>query len=389
METAIAYSMINRPEALQTALVDLAQAGSLALDLEMENHRHCYGLHVALIQISTPARNYIIDPLAPLDLKELGALLTNRNRELIIHDADFDQRACRQVYGWQLNNFFDTKIAAQLCGIRQFGLGHLLQAFLQIHTDKKFQRINWLKRPLPPAALDYAARDTASLHALKAILARRLTELGRLEWAREEFRRAEHGATTATSEPAHYRIKKSSTLTPRQLSVLAALVKFREQMARKLNVPVHFIMRNELLLQFAQVPPRTESAVRAVKGIHPLLYREPYGRRLCQAVADGLQAPEETHPCWQRRSPRPRAGWEDRLRAMQAWRRQHAARLDLEPHLLMANDVLQWCARHPGEPLAPEIAAQIRNWQKQWLWADFQKHFAVPDLAVSVKVLNK
>jgi len=70
---------------------------------------------------------------------------------------------------------------------------------LNIHGDKKFQKSNWLRRPLPTEALDYAARDTASLHALKDILARRLAELGRMDWAREEFLAAE-GVPTDLAE---------------------------------------------------------------------------------------------------------------------------------------------------------------------------------------------
>ncbi len=77
-----------------------------------------------------------------------------------MHDADFDRRACRQIYQWTLNHIFDTKIAAQLAGFRQFGLGSLLQELLGIQVNKKFQTCDWLKRPIPKDALDYAARDT-------------------------------------------------------------------------------------------------------------------------------------------------------------------------------------------------------------------------------------
>ena len=378
MNSPIRYQLIDHPQAMQSALTGLASIRSLALDLEMENSYHHYGLHVALIQVSTPdRRNYIFDPLSGIDISLLGTLLTNRHTELILHDADFDQRACTQVYQWTFNHVFDTKVAAQLCGFRHFGLGSLLKDLLNIQTNKKFQTFNWLKRPIRKDALDYAAGDTASLHALKAILARRLTELGRLAWAREEFLRLEHIPPPAPAVPAHYRIKKSSLLSPRQLAILRSLAAFRDQLARQLNRPVHYIIRNPILLQFAAHPPINEVALRRVKGLHPIMYRQATIQQFLQAVKQGQAAPEDTHPLRNKRAP-VKAGASQRLKIMQEWRRQIAARIDLEPYLLLSNDILQWCARNPGEPLIPSVAGQLRDWQKALLWQDFQRKFTVP-----------
>ena len=120
---SIRYEIIDRADTLRSALACLKGRRCLALDLEMENQRHHYGLHIALIQISTAEhRNFIFDPLAGLDLAPLNALFGDTRVELIVHDADFDRRACRQVYGLNLIHVFDTKIAAQLCGFRKFGL---------------------------------------------------------------------------------------------------------------------------------------------------------------------------------------------------------------------------------------------------------------------------
>lgn len=378
MDSSMRYKLIDNPQAMQAALKDMAPAPSLALDLEMENSYHHYGLHIALIQVSTPEqKNYIFDPLSGIDISLLGALLTNRNTELIVHDADFDQRACTQVYQWTLNHVFDTKVAAQLCGFRQFGLGSLLKDLLNIQTNKKFQTFNWLKRPIRKDALDYAARDTASLHALKAILTQRLAELGRLAWAREEFLRLEHIPPPEPAIPVHYRIKKSSLLSPRRLAILRSLAAFRDQTARCLNRPVHYIIRDPILLQFAAHPPANEVALRCIKGLHPIMYRKETIQRFLQTVKKGQAAPEDTHPFRKKRLP-VKAGTSQRLKAMQEWRRQAAAQLDLEPYLLLSNDILLWCARNPGEPLIPSVAARLRDWQKALLWEDFQRKFAVP-----------
>jgi ribonuclease D len=372
---SIRYAIIDRADALRSALACLKGRNCLALDLEMENQRHHYGLHIALIQISTAEHhNFIFDPLAGLDLTPLNAIFSNPQIELIVHDADFDRRACRQVYGLNLNHVFDTKIAAQLCGFRKFGLANLLQDLLNIRTDKKFQKIDWLKRPLSREALDYAARDTASLHTLKDILTRKLTELGRLDWAREEFRRAELIEPVPDLTPPHHRIKQSALLTPRQLAILGSLTRLRDEVARSVNRPVHFIVRNDLLLRMAVNPPATIQELRQVKSLHPAMYRDSLARRLLDAVRQGQSAPEETHPHLIKR-PRSKNGYEQRLKAMQAWRSLTAAPYGLEPYLLLSNDVIQWTARHSDQPMPPDVAGQIRTWQRQIVWEPFERQF--------------
>jgi len=374
----IRYEFIDRADALREALACLKGRRCLALDLEMENQRHHYGLHVALIQISTSEhRNFIFDPLAGLDLAPLNTIFSNPQIELIVHDADFDRRTCRQVYGLNLINVFDTKIAAQLCGFRKFGLASLLQDLLNIQTDKKFQKIDWLKRPLPKEALDYAARDTASLHTLKDILTRKLVELGRIDWAREEFRRAELIEPVADLAPSHHRIKQSALLTPRQLAILGSLTRLRDEVARSVNRPVHFIIRNDLLLRMAVQPPATIQELRQVKSLHPALYREHMAQRLLKAVRQGQSAPEEVHPHLIKR-PRSKPGYEQRLKAMQAWRALTAAPYGLEPYLMLSNDVLQWAARHSDQPMPPDVVGQIRTWQRKIVWERFERQFLAP-----------
>ena len=378
MQNPIVYTLVDRAEALPAALADLAASPSLALDMEMENSYHHYGLHIALIQISTAQqKHYIFDPLAAIDIQPLGALLTGRRKELILHDADFDLRACHQIYRWKLKRLFDTKLAAQLCGYRRFGLGHLLRDLLRIQVDKKFQTFDWMQRPLPPAALDYAARDTASLHALQTILTERLVALGRWTWAQEEFQRLERYPPRETPVAAHLRIKRSSLLTPRQLAVLHALTTFRDQMARNINRPVHYVIQDALLVQLAVQPPANAKALRAMRGMHPLIYRAANTRQLLEALAQGQAAPEEIHP-QRRQRPPSQAGYAQRLKALQEWRRARAKPLDLEPFLIWPNDALQWCARHPQEPLPADVASQIRAWQQEMFGDDFQRQCTKP-----------
>ena len=60
------------------------QEPMVAVDLEA-NSLFAYREQVCLLQFSTPHQDYIVDPLAGLDLSRLGELLANEKVEKIFH----------------------------------------------------------------------------------------------------------------------------------------------------------------------------------------------------------------------------------------------------------------------------------------------------------------
>lgn len=373
------YILVTSEQAFQSALSHLASSGSLAFDMEMENNYHRYGLHIALIQISEPAgANYIFDPLGGVDMSPLGGILAAPGKGLIVHDAGFDRRAAFHVYKWRFKNVFDTKIAAELCGIRSFGLGSLLESLFGVKTNKRFQKTDWMKRPLRSEALEYAYKDTCHLFAMKRMLEERLEALGRLEWAREEF-----GACDNRPDPAEAgsgggrpRIKGASRLSPEQQAVLRAVAEFREKTAQALDLPPHYVIKNETILSLALSPPRDLKSLAATPQMHRALYKPGNLKALFDAIKNGASSPEE-RIAGEKAGPRGISGekYKARLAAMQNWRRELGRKLDLEPHLLLANDVLKWRARHERDAFPPQVEAKIRNWQRTLLWEEFEKKF--------------
>jgi len=372
------YQLIAAQSGFASAIAQIGLSNPLAVDMEMENNLHHYGLHLALVQMATPANEvYVFDPVLLKDLKPLGALLTSGRHELIMHGADFDRRTCFQLHGWILDGIFDTQIAAMFCGFKQTGLANMLSQLFGVKTDKRFQKQDWLKRPLARAALEYAVKDVTFLHALREHLVARLIELGRIEWAKEEMAFANKNVTGGIPLPTHLRVKHSSGLAPRQLAVLKSLCDYRERMAQRLDRPLHFIIRDALLLEIVRHPPCDEKAVLGIKGMHPALYRRPEAADLIEAIRAGTRAPEETHHLWHGRKMPPERGWEERLDNMRAWRLDLSRKLNLEPQLVFNGEVMTCCARHPSRELLPVIAANIRNWQKKLLWPEFREKFHV------------
>ncbi|HXF25383.1 MAG TPA: ribonuclease D, partial [Gemmatimonadaceae bacterium] len=128
----------------------IADVREIALDTEGASF-HRYVDRIYLLQLSTQHHSAIIDPLHAGALPKLGALMENREVEVIFHDADYDLRLLRQDYGWHTTHVFDTRIAAQLLGIPAFGLAALLEKFFSVKLDKQHQRADWSMRPLTPS----------------------------------------------------------------------------------------------------------------------------------------------------------------------------------------------------------------------------------------------
>ena len=232
-----------QPVYLETAetaglfLDTLCGARELALDTEGASF-HRFVDRIYLLQLSTRNHSAIIDPLQTGTLPKLGALVQDRAVEVVFHDADYDLRLLRQDYGWCVTNIFDTRIAAQLVGIRSFGLAALLEKFYGVTLDKKHQRADWSMRPLTPSMLDYAAQDTRYLLDLRDELRTGLEQLGRIWRGRpKQFARVESGPLLPEDDPAtaFLRVKGARDLNRRELGLLRELVQWRDALARQLD----------------------------------------------------------------------------------------------------------------------------------------------------------
>src|SRR2546426_11657246 len=127
----------------------------VAVDTEAASF-HRYHDRIFLIQLSSPSRTEIIDPLAVADLSPVGRLLADPKVEKIFHDADYDLRILDRDYGFRARWLFDTRIAAQLAGEPAGGLAALVGKDARLKPAKEPPEAGWARRPLSPAMLAYA-----------------------------------------------------------------------------------------------------------------------------------------------------------------------------------------------------------------------------------------
>ncbi|MEO8591516.1 MAG: ribonuclease D [Flavobacteriales bacterium] len=360
-----AFELITDPEKLAERMRVLAGEAVLALDTEASSF-HRYKERVCLVQLSTRARTYLIDPLAIKDLAPLGALLGDPGMEVVIHDADYDLRILARHHGIRVENVFDTLVAAELLNEPEIGLAALLKKYQGVDVDKKFQKADWSKRPLPQPMLDYAAGDTSNLIALRDILEKKLKEKDRWSWAEEEFALLTDAPFNLADneEPGFLRIKGAKHLKPHQLAILREVHAWRETVAERLDRAPFMVLGNDVLLSLSTEPPASVQEFAQRKGVGERLV-EKHGKAVMQAVKHGLDLPKDQWPRLEKPKRWARDDeYEERLKRLKALRDQLTTQNDLRPGIVAANQMLADIARTlPGDLEALATLPGMRRYQ--------------------------
>ena len=357
--------------AVEQFIASIDGAPTLAVDTEGASF-HRYHDRIYLLQLSTQEHHAIIDPLRAGTLDTLGAVVESRGVEIVFHDADYDLRLLHQDYGWRVANIFDTRLAAQLLGIRAFGLAALLQSFFNVRLDKRFQRADWSMRPLSKEMLAYAAQDTMHLLELREQLRSQLEKRGRWSWAAEEFERLE-GTRWEEEDPASafLRMKGARDLSRRELAVLRELVPWREEVARELDRSTFRVVGNEVLLELSRRVPSSKAELGAIKGM-PRGMIETRSAGILEAIKRGVAVAESDLPRFPK-SPRwaRDPDFDDRVNRLRQVRDAKARDLDLEPGVLCPRERLEAIARKQATSLeALKDIPELRRWQIEVLGAD-------------------
>ena len=359
------FELITTKQALIACMERLAPEKVVALDTEASSF-HRFKERVCLVQLSTRGQTFLIDPMAVPDLAPLGKLLADPGMEIVIHDADYDLRMLAKHHGIRVENVFDTLVAAELVNEPEIGLAALLGKYQGLVIDKKFQKADWSKRPLPAPMLDYAAGDTSHLIALRDILEEKLQQKKRLSWAQEEFALLPNMpfSQAANEEPGFLRMKGAKSLKPDQLAVLRELHVWRDQIAEQQDRAAFMVLGNDVLLALAKEPPNGIEEVGALKGVNERII-ERYGKQVMMAIKRGQDLPKEQWP----RTERPKRwnrdnDYEERFKRLKQVREELTSAHDLRPGIVAANQLLADIARTlPGDIAALGALPGMRKYQ--------------------------
>jgi ribonuclease D len=336
METSLSSAPIwvNTPTSLTHLVRDLSTQPRLAIDTE-SNSLYAYQERVCLIQFSTASTDYLVDPLALSDLSELAPIFSNPDIEKVFHASEYDIICLRRDYQFSFTHIFDTMQAARILGRTAVGLGSILEAEFGLKLNKRYQRADWGIRPIPPDMLNYARLDTHYLLPLRDRLAEALQTAGLWQLAQEEFDRLCN--PSLPSENGYSRLLNNRELSARQNTVLHELCHYRDQQARRLNVPPFKVLSNDMLIEIAQHCPQTPVALENLTHL-PARLRTRHGEQILRAVQKGLSAPLAQRPC---PPPKPDEAYLTRAEKLREWRKQAAQQMGVESDIILPRETLE------------------------------------------------
>jgi len=296
MDTAPATRLANSADVDRAAQVARA-TGRFGIDTEfMSEGRYRALLCLVQVAVDNPDPQgdpllFLIDSLADVDVRPLAVLLGDPDIEVVLHAGRQDVAILRRAWDTELNNIFDTQIAAGFAGgSAQAGYGNLLGSVLGLRVGKTASYTRWDARPLTAEQLGYAAEDVAHLLQLADEIQRRLEATGRLEWAQEECRRLESATDERDPETAWERLPRVGQLDSRSRAVARELAAWRERTASELDRPVGSIVADPAMVELAKRRPSSTSGLEQIRGLHPPTIKRR-GQAILDAIARGRDAP--------------------------------------------------------------------------------------------------
>jgi ribonuclease D len=357
---------IDNAVSLKKLIKRLDETETVYFDLEADSMHHFYA-KICLIQILADEQCYLVDPLSGIPID--GFLEKLATKTMVMHGADYDLRMLYQGFGFRPRKIYDTMLAAQLLGKPGFGLAALVQSYFGITLKKDQQKADWSMRPLPSQMLQYGAQDTFFLPGLYASLTRELEEKNRLNWHDEccvELIKATAKSKEVDLENT-WRIEGSSKLYPRQLAVLQYLWRYRDQMAKNMDLPSYRVLPSDILLRFALAVP-SEGTPAQVPTL-PSRLAPKLKTGFLETLEQALHLPPESWPqplrAQRKPSPSPSAQVLANLRLV---RDKIAKELGLDPSLLATKSTLNAVALTGcNSRQKMSIAAKWMKWQEELL----------------------
>lgn len=293
-----ADALVQTPEALHAVVARCLAAPAVAVDTEFV-WTSTFFPRLGLIQLGvSPAEVWLVDNIAIGDISPLAPLLQAENVVKIFHDPDMDLPILARTVGCPTRNVFDTRLAAGFAGFPSIlSLARLIQEFFGVELPKTQTRTDWCHRPLTPHQLAYALDDVRYMPELRERLLERVRERGNEAWLREEMARYEPPGQSPEADPeeAFRNIKGMGHLTPAQLAVLQKVVAWREEAARRLDLPRRRVLSDEAAIVLARRQPRDPQSVQKLECVARRTARDHAGE-LVAAIAAGAALPPGQWP---------------------------------------------------------------------------------------------
>lgn len=277
------------------ALCDRVRASErVGIDTEFHNER-TYTARLMVVQIAFEDGYAIVDPLAITDLSPLAEALCETT--VVGHALTSDLKIFADRFDIVPLRIFDCQVAASFLGYGMaVSLADLVRDLCGVRLKKSQTVSDWSARPFSEKQLEYLVDDVAHLLEMHDELATRLNTKGRLDWALDECRQlADIERYQSDERRAYGRIPGANRMNRRELGVLSELVKLRNTIARERDLPLKYIMPDDVLGGLATLRPHRVEDLAQLRRLDAGT-RRALGAVIVDAVKRGETLPEEQLP---------------------------------------------------------------------------------------------
>ncbi len=282
---------------------ELRSAKTIAFDTEFVSE-HTYRPELCLAQIATDQLLVAVDTLAIPNLRPLWEVLSQGDHQTVVHAAREELGFCLDGINRPLANLLDVQVAAAMVGTDYpAGYGTLTQTYLDIQLHKGETRTDWRRRPLSQQQLDYALDDVRHLLELRDVLAERLEQHRRWPWIEEEMASLQEQWRQMRQGERFRNVSGAGGLYGSSAAILRELWLWREELARRRDVPARRVLRDDLMVELARRQTADRKQIMRVRGMDRpgirVMLDELAGcveRGLRQSAADYPRQPRAKHP---------------------------------------------------------------------------------------------
>jgi ribonuclease D len=228
----------------------------------------------------------------------------------------------------------------------------MLEKYLGIVVDKKYQRADWGKRPIRPEMLAYAQNDSHYLIPLRDQLQEALINTGKLDLLLEDSRNlARTPSANPEPEVSVWHVRGAQELKPIQLSLLQALMMMREDLAENLDRPLFKVLGDASLVDLARVQPHYIEELDLLPTLSAGQVKA-FGKNIMVAIEEWRRNPDQVE---KRQSHRPSDAELQRRDLLSTWRKEEGKKMGVSSNIVLSKDLIEDIVR-----TSPKNAAELK-----------------------------
>jgi ribonuclease D len=355
------YHWITEAQGLEELASALDAHPSHSLDSE-SNSGFAYEERLCLLQLNLGGELWLVDLLALAEgaaaLDPLRPALESPCQTTLLHGGEFDVGCLKRDYDLELHGVWDTQQAASFLGWPKTGYGAVVERVCGVTLPKDHAHHDWSHRPIATAPLQYALNDVFYLPRVAEHLRAEVAAADLEEEVAIACRVVEDATWNGGfSADGFWQVKGARRLAPVEIAVLASLYEWRDELARKEDLPPGRVLNNRVLLALSRTHASSPEDLRR-SGIQggklnrwggELISRIRSVRRDPVILSSPSGVAPESDPVARERGER-----------LRSWRQQEAERRDVPLQVVLPATALKHLQQHGVEDLesVPQLGAK-------------------------------